>query len=97
MNYENILVEKITSIAYVTVNRPKMLNALNMATMVELRAAFLDIKNDASIRVVFVTGAGEKAFIGGADISVVAMDVVVSGKEYSHGGVSVLNLFEILG
>ena len=46
MTYENILVEKKNSIAYVTVNRPKVLNALNMATMEELRAAFHDIKKD---------------------------------------------------
>ncbi len=48
MNYENILLEKKNSIAYVTVNRPKVLNALNMATMEDLRGAFHDIKNDAS-------------------------------------------------
>ena len=52
MNFENILLEKKNKIAYVTVNRPKVLNALNMATMEELRAAFHDIKNDSSIRVV---------------------------------------------
>ena len=68
MNFENILLEKKNSIAYVTVNRPKVLNALNMATMEELRAAFHDIKNDAAIRVVIFTGSGEKAFIAGADI-----------------------------
>ena len=49
-----------------------MLNALNMATMEELRAAFHDIKNDAAIRVVIFTGAGEKAFIAGADIGELA-------------------------
>ena len=65
MTYENILLEKKNSIAYVTVNRPKVLNALNMATMEELRAAFHEIKNDAAIRVVILTGAGEKAFVAG--------------------------------
>ena len=65
MNFENILLEKKNSIAYVTVNRPKVLNALNMATMEELRAAFHDIKMDAAIRVVIFTGSGEKAFIAG--------------------------------
>jgi len=68
MNFENILLEKKNAIAYVTVNRPKVLNALNMATMEELRAAFHDIKNDAAIRVVIFTGSGEKAFVAGADI-----------------------------
>src|SRR5579872_6909049 len=97
MNYENILVEKKNSIAYVTVNRPKVLNALNMATMDELRAAFHDIKNDASARVVILTGAGEKAFIAGADINELAAHDAVSGKEYTHRGQSVLNLIENVG
>ena len=72
MTFSNILFEKKNSIAYVTVNRPKVLNALNMATMEELRAAFHEIKNDASVRVVILTGAGEKAFIAGADIGELA-------------------------
>src|SRR5881394_1712609 len=97
MSYENLLVEKKNSIAYVTVNRPKVLNALNMATMEELRAAFHDIKNDAGVRVVIVTGAGEKAFIAGADISELAKHDAVRGKEYTHKGQSVLNLIENLG
>jgi enoyl-CoA hydratase len=97
MNYQNILVEKKNSIAYVTVNRPKVLNALNMATMDELRAAFHDIKNDASVRVVILTGSGEKAFIAGADINELAAHDAVSGKEYTHRGQSVLNLIENLG
>ena len=97
MNFENILLEKKNSIAYVTVNRPKVLNALNMATMEELRAAFHDIKNDAAIRVVIFTGAGEKAFIAGADIAELAKHDAVSGKEYTHRGQSVLNLIENLG
>ena len=63
MNYENLLFEKKNSIAYVTVNRPKALNALNAATMEELRAVFTEIKNDAGVRVSILTGAGEKAFI----------------------------------
>src|ERR1022692_5315841 len=97
MNFENILLEKKNSIAYVTVNRPKVLNALNMATMEELRAAFHDIKNDSAIRVVIFTGAGEKAFIAGADIAELAKHDAVSGKEYTHRGQSVLNLIENLG
>src|SRR5205823_2214254 len=92
MTFSNILFEKKNSIAYVTVNRPKVLNALNMATMEELRAAFHDIKNDAGVRVVILTGAGEKAFIAGADIGELAKHDAVSGKEYTHRGQSVLNL-----
>jgi len=97
MNYENIVLEKKNSVAYVTVNRPKVLNALNMATMDELRAAFHDIKNDAGVRVVILTGSGEKAFIAGADINELAAHDAVSGKEYTHRGQSVLNLIENLG
>ena len=97
MTFENILVEKKNSIAYVTVNRPKVLNTLNMATMEELRSAFTDIKNDAAIRVAILTGSGEKAFIAGADISELAKHDAVSGKEYTHRGQSVLDLIENLG
>src|SRR5271165_5486167 len=97
MTFENILLEKKNAIAYVTVNRPKVLNALNMATMEELRAAFHDIKNDAAIRVVIFTGAGEKAFIAGADIGELARQDAVTGKEYTHRGQNVLNLIENLG
>ena len=97
MTFDNILFEKKNSIAYVTVNRPKVLNALNMATMEELRAAFHEIKNDTSVRVVIFAGAGEKAFIAGADIGELAKHDAVSGKEYTHRGQSVLNLIENLG
>src|SRR5881394_2412235 len=93
----NILFEKKNAIAYVTVNRPKVLNALNMATMEELRTAFHNIKNDAGVRVVILTGAGEKAFIAGADIGELAQHDAVLGKEYTHRGQSVLNLIENLG
>ncbi len=97
MTFENILFEKKNSIAYLTVNRPKVLNALNMATMEELRTAFHEIKKDNSVRAVIFTGAGEKAFIAGADISELAKHDAVRGKEYAHRGQSVLNLIENLG
>jgi enoyl-CoA hydratase/carnithine racemase len=97
MNFENILLEKKNAIAYVTVNRPKVLNALNMATMEDLRTAFHEIKSDTAIRVVILTGAGEKAFVAGADIGELAKHDAVSGKEYTHRGQSVLNLIENLG
>ena len=97
MTFENILVEKKNLIAYVTVNRPKVLNALNMATMEELRAAFSDIKSDAAVRVAILTGSGEKAFIAGADIGELSKHDAISGKEYTHRGQSVLDLIENLG
>src|ERR1041384_6355907 len=97
MNFSNTLFEKKNSIAQVTVNRPKVLNALNMATMEELRTAFHDVKNDSAMRVIILTGAGEKAFIAGADIGELAKHDAVSGKEYTHQGQSVLNLIENCG
>src|SRR6201984_1859966 len=97
MTFANLLFQKKNAIAYVTVNRPTVLNALNMATMEELRAAFHDIKNDAAMRVVILTGAGEKAFIAGADIGELAKHDAVSGKDHTHRGQSVLDLIENLG
>src|SRR5512146_1781252 len=95
--FENIIYEKKGAIAYITVNRPKVLNALNMATMEELRIAFTAAKADAGGRVVIFTGAGEKAFIAGADINELAKHSAVEGKEYTHKGQAVLDLIENLG
>ena len=95
--YENILYDKKANIAYITVNRPKVLNALNMATMEELRHAFAAAKEDPQVRVVIFTGAGEKAFIAGADVNELQKHNAVQGKEYTHRGQSVLDLIENLG
>ena len=97
MIYENILLEKKNAIAYVTVNRPQVLNALNLATIEELGVAFQHIKTDAAIRVAILTGAGEKAFVAGADIGELALQDAVSGKEYARRGQAVLELIENLG
>ncbi|HXZ80565.1 MAG TPA: enoyl-CoA hydratase-related protein [Terriglobales bacterium] len=97
VTYENLLFEKKNAIAYVTVNRPKVLNALNMATMEELRSAFTAIKNDPEVRVAILTGAGEKAFIAGADINELAKNNSVEAKQYTHRGQAVLDLIENLG
>jgi len=69
MAYENLLYEVNEGIATVTVNRPKVLNALNRATITELHAAFTGARDDEAVRVIVLTGAGEKAFIAGADVS----------------------------
>lgn len=97
MNFENIRYEKKGVIAYVTVDRQKVLNALNAATMRELSAAFADAKKDADVRVVIVTGAGEKSFIAGADISELNQQNPVGAKEYTHRGQAVLDAIENLG
>src|SRR5512135_2251514 len=96
-SFENITCETKGAIAYVTVNRPKVLNALNMATMEELRVAFTAAKNDAEVRVVILTGAGEKAFVAGADIGELQKHDAIAGKEYTHKGQAVLDLIENLG
>jgi enoyl-CoA hydratase/carnithine racemase len=95
--YENLQYEKKGAIAYVTVNRPKVLNALNRATMQELRAAFAAAKTDPDVRVVILTGAGEKAFIAGADINELSKLNPVEAKAYTHWGQSVLDEIENLG
>ena len=97
MAYENILYEKKDGIAYITVNRPKVLNALNRKTVEELRHALLDARDDASVRVLIQTGAGEKSFVAGADISELAAETPVKGKGFSLYGQSVFHLLETMG
>src|SRR5438067_12768918 len=97
MAYENIRLEKRDSIAIVTIDRPKVLNALNMATMTELRHAFTELRDDVETRVVLLTGAGEKAFVAGADIGELNKNNPVEAKAYTHKGQAVLDLIENLG
>jgi enoyl-CoA hydratase len=97
MNLENLKFEKKDRIAYVTIDRQKVLNALNMAVMEELRQVFHEIKQDKEVRVVILTGAGEKAFVAGADIGELSKQDPVTAKEYTHRGQNVLNLIENLG
>src|SRR6476646_12183493 len=82
----NVLYEKKGLIAYVTVNRPKVLNALNTSTWTDLRAAFEDAKSDPSVRGVILTGAGDKAFVAGADISELADVDAYEAEESSRFG-----------
>src|SRR6202140_5140257 len=93
----NVLYEKKGSIAYVTVNRPKVLNALNTPTWTDLQAAFEDAKADTSVHGVILTGAGDKAFIAGADISELADVDAYGAEESSRFGQGVLDLIENLG
>ena len=93
----NVQYEKKGTIAYVTVNRPKVLNALNTPTWTDLHAAFEDAKADVSVRGVILTGAGDKAFIAGADISELADVDAYGAEESSRFGQGVLDLVENLG
>ena len=97
MPFENLKFEKKNNIAYVTIDRPKVLNALNMATMEELREVFTDLAADRETRVVILTGGGEKSFVAGADINELARNNPVEAKAYTHRGQAVLDLIENLG
>jgi enoyl-CoA hydratase/carnithine racemase len=97
MNYENILYEVRDAVAYITFNRPKVLNALNRQTMQELLIALGAAKLDDAVRVVILTGSGEKAFIAGADINELAQQTPVDGKEMSIFGQGVLRILETMG
>src|SRR6266849_9400505 len=94
---ENLWYEKKGAIAYVTLNRPTVLNALNQRTWENLRTAFEDARDDAQVRGVILTGAGDKAFIAGADISELAHVTAVEAKASSAYGQAVLDLIENLG
>jgi enoyl-CoA hydratase/carnithine racemase len=93
----NVLYEKKDAIAYVTVNRPKVLNALNTPTWKDLRTAFEDARDDATLRGVILTGAGNKAFIAGADISELVHAAAVDAERSSRFGQEMLDLIENLG
>ena len=97
MDWQNILYEVRNGIAYVTVNRPKVLNALNDRTMEELRHAFLDIRRRPDASAAILTGAGEKAFIAGADINELATSTPLDGKDRSRRGHHILEIIEKLG
>jgi enoyl-CoA hydratase/carnithine racemase len=97
LKIENILYEKRNGFAYVTINRPKVLNALNTPTWAEIRTAFEDARDDAAVRGVILTGAGNKAFIAGADISELAHATALDAERSSRFGQAVLDLIENLG
>ena len=97
MSFENILVERDGGVATITVNRPKVLNALNTQTLDELRRAILELKQDESVRVVILTGAGEKSFVAGADINELAVQTPTGGREHALAGQHVFDLIENMG
>jgi len=97
LTLKNVRYEKMSGIAYVTLNRPKVLNALNTPTWTELRAAFEDARDDEAVRGVILTGAGDKAFIAGADVSDLAHVTALQAEQSSRFGQEVLDLVENLG
>jgi enoyl-CoA hydratase len=97
MTYENLLYDKRDRIGFITFNRPKVLNALNRKTMNELDEVLIAARDDDEVRVLILTGAGEKAFVAGADISELAVQTPVGGKEMAAFGQSVFHRLETLG
>jgi len=97
MPYENLLYEKKNQIGYITFNRPKVLNALNRRTIEELAHCLATARDDPEVRVLILTGAGEKSFVAGADINELAQRTPVDGKEFSLYGQFVLHMLETLG
>jgi enoyl-CoA hydratase/carnithine racemase len=95
--FDNVLYEKKGAIVYITVNRPKVLNALNQRTWRDMRAAFAEAGDDTEVRGVILTGAGDRAFIAGADIGELAHVSAIEAENSSTFGQGVLNFIENLG
>jgi enoyl-CoA hydratase len=94
---ENLLYEKKGAIAYITLNRPKVLNALKQAVFAELKAAFEDARDDANVRSAILTGSGDKAFAAGADISEMSSYTAAQAEEATRRAQAVTELIENLG
>jgi enoyl-CoA hydratase/carnithine racemase len=97
LNLENVIYDKKGPIAYVTLNRPKVMNALNKSTINELRLAFEDARDDSAVRGVILTGAGERAFAAGADMAEIANNTAVEAEEGTRRGQALTDLIENLG
>jgi enoyl-CoA hydratase len=97
MDLENIRLEMRTPLAIVTIDRPKVLNALNYRCMEELEQVFLDLRQNPDVRAVLLTGAGEKAFVAGADISELAPLTALEGEQLATRGQRIFHLIENCG
>ncbi|HXG54812.1 MAG TPA: enoyl-CoA hydratase-related protein [Vicinamibacterales bacterium] len=94
---QNLLLDTSGGVATITVNRPKVLNALNAQTLDELRRTALALKADAGVRCVIITGAGEKSFIAGADINELSVQTPVGGRDHALKGQHIFDLIENMG
>lgn len=97
MAFDNLLLERDDAVAIVTINRPKVLNALNRQTLAELRQALLELQADQSVRAVIITGAGDRGFVAGADISELATLSPTAAAERARTGQAVFDRIEQLG
>jgi len=103
MAFETLLLERddataaAAPVVVVTINRPRVLNALNRQTLQELQDVMHELQRDESVRAIIVTGAGEKSFVAGADISELAIQTPTSAREHALRGQQVFDLVENLG
>ena len=96
MEFTNLLFENLDGVGLITVNRPKALNALNQATLDELNKIADMLAQDASVKVVIITGSGEKAFVAGADITQMQPMSAIEGRNFGKLGQAVFNKIENL-
>jgi enoyl-CoA hydratase/carnithine racemase len=97
VSFSHLLVEREPGVAIVTVNRPKALNALTRDTLDEIRSALLELMHDDGVRSIIVTGAGDRAFVAGADIADLARLDAAGAHAYALAGQSVMDLIEHAG
>lgn len=95
-NYETLLIEKENGIGTLTINRPKSLNALNTQVLEDLHEALIEIDQDKEIDVLIITGAGDRAFIAGADITEMKDKDALEGRSFSNFGNKVFSMLENL-
>src|SRR5262245_646119 len=97
MAFDNLLIERDAAVAIITINRPKVLNALDVSTLDDLRRAVLELKRDDGVRTIVITGAGDKSFVAGADINEFTANSPASGRDQALAGQHVFDLIENLG
>ncbi|NMC27368.1 MAG: short-chain-enoyl-CoA hydratase [Syntrophomonadaceae bacterium] len=96
MEFANVILEKADRIATLTINRPKALNALNKDTLLEIKAAVENVRDDDSIDVLIITGAGDKAFVAGADITYMLDINAMQAREFGQIGQAAFSLIETM-
>ena len=97
LQLQNVLYEKKGPIAYVSINRPKVMNALNQSVFSDLREVFEDARDDSSIRGIILTGSGDKAFAAGADIAEMAKSSALEAEKSTRHAQAVTEIMENLG
>ena len=96
MEFENLILKKEERIAHLVINRPKALNALNQDTLIEIKTAVEDVRDDQDIDVLIISGAGGKAFVAGADITFMMEISALEGREFGLLGQGVMRLIEAM-